>query len=121
MLNDIERNLRALELDFAAIQREYPGQVKEAATAKINYEIAVAEAFDTIKHEMVAAGEKPTAAGIEPLALLRVRELYAAHRTSEAIVDGQKKKIDVMQSILMSTQSRVKIAMVERGLTNFQT
>ena len=54
-------------------------------------------------------------------ALLRTADLYRAYRETEAERDGTKMLIDVLQSQLMSTQTRTKLVLVEEGLITSQT
>lgn len=120
-LHEINTDLLELEKSLSALSISYPQLAREAATARINYELDYANAIDLITHEAIAAEKKLSVAEKESQATIRSAETMEAYRLADAELDGAKKQIDVLQSILMSTQSRVKLEMIERGLTNFQT
>ena len=99
----------------------YPTAVRAAASAKIAYELGYAEAIDKIRHEMTQAqAENPkaklTVAETDAIATIRTKDQYKEYRVTEAEVSAQKMQIEVLSSILMSTQSRCKLELIEKGL-----
>lgn len=120
-LSNIDNDLLELEKQLSVLSREYPNLARCAASARIHYEIDYANAIDLITHEAIRTETKMTVAEKEAQAVIRTALTMETYRMAEAELDGAKKQLDVLQSILSSTQSRVKLELIERGLTNFQT
>lgn len=121
MLHEINSDLLELEKSLSALGHAYPDLARACASARINYELDYAGAIDDITHDALRKDIKMTVAEKEAQAALRTKDTLTAYRTADAELDGAKKQIDILQSILMSTQSRVKLEMIERGLAGMAT
>jgi hypothetical protein len=120
-LSNIDNDLLALEKQLSEISLKYPDLARTAASARIAYEIDYANAIDLITHEAIVADKKLSVAEKDSQATIRSAKTMEAYRMADAKLDGVKKQIDILQSILMSTQSRVKLELIERGLTDHRT
>lgn len=116
MPNQLERDLSKLEGLLYGLSEKYPDILRGAVSARIAYEVAFANAVDSISHEAVTVGQKaPTVAEKEAMATIRTEAEYRDYRECDSEVDILKKKIDIYGDILGSTQSRVKLELAERG------
>ena len=125
-LKEINTSLLAIETQFDELKQRYPALARESATARVDYELENARVLDEIAHEIVLQQAddpkfKMTVDEKSAQALLRTADLYRAYRETEAERDGTKMLIDVLQSQLMSTQTRTKLVLVEEGLITSQT
>lgn len=124
-LQNINKDLLELESSLDKLKSAYPSAARAAATARVNHELAFATAVDQISHEAFLEREndpkfKQTVAESDAKATLRTAKYLREYRESEAELSGIKMQIDVLQSILMSTQSRTKLELIENGLINAQ-
>ena len=124
-LQSLNTDLLALETSLDALKISYPQAAREAASAKIAYELKYAEAIDSLAHEATVKAStdpkfKQTVAQAEASAMLRVKADYKTYRESEAEVNALKMQVDILQSILMSTQSRTKLMLIERNMEGAQ-
>jgi hypothetical protein len=120
-LSTIDADLRELETQLSALSLKYPDLARSAASARIAYEIDYANAIDLVTHEAIVADKKLSVADKESQATIRSAVTMETYRMADAELDAAKKQIDVLQSILMSTQSRVKLELVEKGISAYQT
>ena len=120
-LSNIDNDLLELEKQLSGLSVKYPDLARSAASARIAYEIDYANAIDLITHVATVADKKLSVAEKDSQATIRSAKTMETYRMADAELDGVKKQIDILQSILMSTQSRVKLELIDRGLTNYQT
>ena len=121
-LIEIDKELRDLELNFANVQREYPAIARNAALDRFAYDMSYAQAVYDIAHRAVADGKKPPTVAVQDAeATLMVAKQMEAARIAEAELDIAQKTIKSLESRLSSTQSRVKLSILEKQITNYQS
>lgn len=125
-LKELNTSLLAIETQFDELKQRYPALAREAASARVDYELENARILDEIAHEItVKQADDPkfkmTVDEKAAQALLRTADLYRAYRETDAERDGLKMLVDVVQSQLTSVQTRTKLELIEEGLIASQT
>ena len=117
MLHKINEDLLALEQLFCNVEATYPQIARTANQARYDYDIAYADAVDTIEHRALEVGQKkPTVAAVESEAVLMVKVEMEKARTAETELKIAGVLIKSLESRLSSTQSRTKLELIELGL-----
>lgn len=117
--NDFEQiatELREHEVSLFSVAKQYRTLAKEAATKRVVYDVAWANAINDISRTALESGEKITVADKDALATRTVAEQMEECRLAEAELDAAKKYIDTMQTILSSVQTRSKLITMEMSL-----
>jgi len=118
MPQEIEKELMKCEAALYTMQSKYPELAKTAANARFVYDVAWAEQVDKITHDCTTRGEKlPTVAVMDAMVTLAVKDQMEDARKAEAELDGAKKHIDSLQSVLSSVQTRAKLSLMEMELS----
>ena len=118
----LEQELIEIEVTLANISQTYPDIARTAARSRYAYDMAKAQAMWDIDHRALADGEKKATIPIqEAEASIMIAEQKEAARYAEAELDIAQKLMKNLESRLSSTQSRVKLSLIERGVTNYQT
>lgn len=117
MPQEIEKELVKCEQALYQMQVSYPEIARNAANARYAYDVAWAEAIDTITHRAIADGQKqPTVAVLEAEATKIVAEKMEAARIAEAELDIAKRHLSTSEAILSSVQTRSKLVQMEMSL-----
>lgn len=117
MPSELETELRELESSLSSIEKEFPAIARDAARKRFAYEIAKAEAIDSLEHRPIPEGsKKPTVAAIEAAADLIIRNEMEATRNATAELEIAKTVLDSLKSRLTSIQTRSKMMGMEMGL-----
>ena len=124
-LTNINADLLDLEKRLNALSQTYPVLAAEAATAKINYELAEANALDAIAHEVtVQQAEDPKYKPTDPLkaawATQRCADELREYLNTKAAEAGAKAQLEVLQAILTSVQTRTKIETLDSQMIRAQ-
>ena len=124
-LQGLTTDLLALESAFDDFKARYPQIARDAATARINYELDYGDELDKIAHEIILQQQidpkyKPNADEKAAMATKRTADQYRQYRETEAERDGMGKVIAVLQSQLTSVQTRTKLELIEKGLIDAQ-
>lgn len=114
---EIERELMKCEQALYNMQERYPEAARSAANARYVYDMAWADAIDTITHRAIADGQKqPTVVVMEAEATKMVAEQMEAARIAEAELDIARRHLSTTEAILSSVQSRTKLVQMEMSL-----
>lgn len=118
----LEEELRDIEITLTQISLTYPDIVRTAARSRYTYDMAKAQAMWDIDHRALADGEKKATIPMqEAEAAIKIATEKEAARYDEAELEIAQKLMKNLESRLSSTQSRVKLSLIERGVTNYQT
>lgn len=118
----LEEELRDIEITLTQISLTYPDIARAAARSRYTYDMAKAQAMWDIDHRALADGEKKATLPIQDAeATLMIAKEKEAARLAENELDIAQKLMKNLESRLSSTQSRVKLSLIERGVTNYQT
>lgn len=116
-LQEIERDLRAYEVELYNASVEYKSLARDAAEKRAAYDVAYAQEFLKI-----TTGElKMTVPATEALAVKNVESLLTSCRIAEAMADGAKRHLATLQSVLTSVQTRASLLKTERSLVNMMS
>lgn len=119
MIHELDKDLREIETTLSQIALTYPDIARTAARTRYDYDMATAQAIWDIDHRALVDGEKkPTVPVMEAEASLKVAKEKEAARMAEVELDIAKTLMKNLESRLSSTQSRAKLTLIERGLTN---
>ena len=117
MPHEIEHDLLKCEQALFEMQGKYPEIAKNAANARYVYDMAWANAVDTIAHRTLAEGQKPPTVPVQDaMATKMVATEMEIARQAEADLDTADKHIKTLQAILSSVQTRSKMYLAEMSL-----
>ena len=116
-LHEIDADLKTAEAVLHHWESKYPKIARDEATAKVEHELAWANAIDKIVTES-DGGKLPTVAVMEAEATKRCAGTLRAKREAEAEADIAKKLIGIAETTLTSIQTRVKLEVIKKGLSN---
>lgn len=115
-MQDIEHELKEHEKSLFSVAQKYRALARDAATKRVIYDVAWANAMESITATALESGEKVTDKVKEAKATVIVQLEMSECRMAEADLDAAKKYIDVMQAMLSSVQTRAKLSQMEMAL-----
>jgi hypothetical protein len=119
MLNEINSDLLAAEQTLNHWEKKFPEIIRSEAGAKVNYELAWADAVEKITAKVPEGGKMPTVAVLEAEATRLCADKIKAKRLAEAEAEIAKKLIGIAETTLTSIQTRVKLAQIDKGLGGY--
>lgn len=116
MLHEINADLKNAEATLSLWERKFPDIIRAEANAKVQYELAWADAIKAVTDAVPEGQKAPVVAVMEAEATKRCSEEIKAKRLAEAEAEIAKKLIGIAETTLTSVQSRLKLAQIEQGL-----
>jgi hypothetical protein len=120
-LHEIDSDLKTAEATLSHWERTFPDLIRAEANAKVDYELAWAEAVKKITGAVKEGEKPPTVAVLEAEATRICASQIKAKRTAEAEAEIAKKLIGIAETTLTSVQSRLKLVEIEQGLSALWT
>ena len=112
----LQDELKEHEIQLNVITQKYVEAAREAAKARLIYDLDWAETVSKISHECAVQEKKMTVQEKEAETTKRCFEKMEAARLAEAELDGLKKHLDTLQAMLSSVQTRAKLEQIELSL-----
>jgi hypothetical protein len=116
MLHEINSDLITAEKTLSHWERSFPGLIRAEALAKVEYEVAWADAIQKVMNSVPEGAKAPVVAVLEAEATRICAEKIKGKRMAEAEAEIAKKLIGIAETTLTSVQSRLKLAQIEQGL-----
>jgi len=116
-LHEIDADLKTAEATLRHWETKYPDVARGDAQAKIEFELAWADAIDKITKAVPEGGKQPTVAVMDAEATRICAAQLRAKREAEAESEIAKKLIGIAETTLTSIQTRAKLDLIEAGLS----
>ena len=120
-ISDLNGALVNAERTLAHWEQIYPGIIRAEANAKVQYEVAWADAVTLITGRVVEGQKQPTVAVLEAEATRICADKIKAKRLAEAEAEIAKKLIGIAETTLTSIQTRASLERIEAGVSGYRT
>lgn len=118
-MSNLNEELETIQRQLAEYANEYMTLSKEAAEARVTYDIAWAT--ELLKIQVKDNGKAYTVAEKEAIVLLTVQSQFTLCRIAEAKLDACKQRLRSLDSQLGAIQSRAKMMQTEREMDRYIT
>lgn len=120
-IHQIEQDLQMRETQLFDASMEFREFVLDAAQKRAGYDVDFAKSMLDIASRADKDGLKMTVSERESLAVVAVQNQLRDCRIAEALRDGSKAHLSTLQSLLTSLQTRSKLIITERSLSNYSS